>query len=484
MFTLTPQKSGPLKAPLLRYIAVEFPGAVPEQVQCLTANVMQWDENVWLMDLAPVWSYWHRQAARARQDMRLLWRQILQRSFYPESRVGDVINLKSPFSAVAATHPWLALLLLKRMKERRVTGFLTQQSDSATYLWRDMGWDVLWECADEVARHWEETRTKKFRASNFQQEKIKFTRAVKRLNLMRPLDMKHISIEEIRRRFGGWWARIWEWTWQQAADGDQFPWHSWAYPVPPQVNRHLDEAMWAWSQLEESLREDFDRLSERITDRHRVQVLRWSWVKSDASADSVLIRFRHPHSLHQERGEQRTALLQAFYQFEAWQQQQEATEEEGISPPYLVSWTISVEQSLVLAPMIQDLFGDLNEEQEGEQALSRLENELPIPLQRFDYGADWLPEYSSVPFGLGVEGVSRNAYAAAARRRPLFLYRTPQPLKEAVCRYQFVESVGERWWDGMSALTRQYFRITTRRRQDLWAYRDAQGAWWVHGIFA
>ncbi len=471
-------------APQLRYVAVELKGATPEQVQCLTAHVMQWSEDVWLMDLAPVWSYWLRQAARARLDVRLLWRQILQRALHPEARVGDVINLKSPYNAVAATHPWAALLLLKRMKERRISGFITQQSDSASYLWRDMSWDVVWENADEVALHWEALRCKKFRLSQFRQEKTKFMRAVRRLNLTRPMDMKHITMEEMQRRFGAWWAQIWGWTWRPSPQTEQFPWRAWTYPAPPQVSRHLDEAMWAWPQMEEFLRADFDRLSERITERHRVQILRWDWVKSDASTDSVLIRFRHPHSLHHERGAQQTALLQAFYQFEAWQRQQETKEEEGIIPPYLVSWSVAVEHSLVLAPMIQDLFGDLNEEQEGEQALSRLENELPIPLQRFDYGADWLPEHSSVPLGLGVDGMRRNAYAAAARRRPLFIYRTPQPLKEAVCRHQFLESVGERWWDGVPALERQYFRITTPQQQNFWAYRDVKGAWWVHGIFA
>lgn len=469
---------------MLRYVAVELPDATPEQVQCLTSHVMQWRDDVWLMDLAPVWSYWQRQAACARMDVRLLWRQVLQRALHPESLAGGVIPLQSQFRAVAATHPWLGLLLLKRMRERRLSGFLTQHSDTATHLWRDMSWDIWWECADDVAHHLEHGGAKKFRAAAYRQEKAKFMRAVRRLNLGRAVDMKHVSVEEIRRRFGFWWAEIWNWTWQAPSAEDLFPWNNWKYPQPPHVTRHLDEALWHWPNMQDLLRDDFDRLSERLTERHRVQVLRWDWVRSDASTESLFVRFRHPHALHQERGAQQTALLQAFYQFEAWQRQQASLEEEGIIPPYIVSWRLAVEQSLILQPMIQDLFAEMNEEQEGEQALSRLENELPIPLQRFDYGADWLPENSSVPLGMGVESASRGSYEATARRRPLFLYRTPQPLKEAVLRHQFLESVGERWWNGVSALERQYFRITTPQQQNLWAFRDAKGAWWVHGIFA
>lgn len=467
-----------------RYVAVELPDATPEQVQCLTSHVMQWRDDVWLMDLAPVWSYWWRQAARARMDVRLLWRQVLQRSLHPESLVGGVIPLQSPFRAVAATHPWLGLLLLQRMRERSLSGFLTQHSESATQLWRNMSWDVWWDSADDVARHWEEMGIKKFRAPGFRQDKIKLMRAVRRLNLARPIDMKHVSVEEIRRRFGAWWAEIWNWTWNTNGTEDPFPWRTWKPPQSPQVTRHLDEALWHWPNMEELLRDDLNRLSDRLTERHRVQVLRWDWVKSDASTESLFIRFRHPHALHQERGAQQTALLQAFYQFESGRRQQMAVEEEGIIPPYIVSWRLAVEQSLILVPIIQDLFDELNEEQEGEQALSRLENELPIPLQRFDYGADWLPERSSVPLGQGVDDVSRRTYQVAARRRPLFLYRTPQPLNEAVTRYQFLETVGERWWDGVSALERQYFRVTTPKQRELWAFRDAKGAWWVHGIFA
>lgn len=484
MSRLTSQKSGSVNTTMLRYVAVELPDATPEQVQCLTSHVMQWRDDVWLMDLAPVWSYWRRQAARARMDARLLWRQVLQRSLHPESLLGGVIPLQSQFRAVAATHPWLGLLLLNRMRERNLSGFLTQHSDSATQLWRNMSWDVWWDCADDVAQHWEELGIKKFRGPVFRQDKIKLMRAVRRLNLARPTDMKPISVEEIRRRFGAWWAEIWQWTWQSLLSKESFPWKAWKYPHPPHVTRHLDEALWHWSHMEEMLRDDFDRLSDRLTERHRVQLLRWDWVKSDASTESLFVRFRHPHALHQERGTQQTALLQTFYQFESWQRQQKAMEEEGIVPPYIVSWRLAVEQSLILVPIIQDLFDGLNEEQEGEQALSRLENELPIPLHRFDYGAEWLPERSSVPFGMGVGDISRRTYQATARRRPLFLYRTPQPLNESVSRYQFLESVGERWWDGGSALERQYFRITTTRQQELWAFRDAKGAWWIHGVFA
>jgi hypothetical protein len=97
-----------------------------------------------------------------------------------------------------------------------------------------------------------------------------------------------------------------------------FPWQSFTFASLLQVSRHLEEPLCEWQHLEVLLGEDFDRLCGLSSwlAGERIVSLEWRLTLRDLSHHVVPIRFRHPHSLHLEKGLHPTALLQALYAFE------------------------------------------------------------------------------------------------------------------------------------------------------------------------
>lgn len=69
--------------------------------------------------------------------------------------------------------------------------------------------------------------------------------------------------------------------------------------------------------------------------------------------------------------------------------------------------------------------------------------------------------------------------------RPLWILPSPSPLSEelaSTCRDQ-PERIESGWWDG-GDVRRDYYVVTTKRRQRLWVYQDcATREWYLHGIF-
>ncbi|HET9762325.1 MAG TPA: DNA polymerase Y family protein [Casimicrobiaceae bacterium] len=72
--------------------------------------------------------------------------------------------------------------------------------------------------------------------------------------------------------------------------------------------------------------------------------------------------------------------------------------------------------------------------------------------------------------------------------RPLWLLREPRLLPEGPGGAAFElhsgpERIESGWWEGFE-VGRDYFVGRSRRGETLWLYRDREGAWFVHGVFA
>lgn len=525
--SLKPQPAS-LANPTLAYLAVEWPWPASrssgdgethfEGLQSLTSRLMRWSDTIWLLDLTPCASYWEARARAAGGSAADLIRATLEASL---QRLGGSLR------AVFAAHPWQAALLLTHMQERRLTGVVVGPSQDARpdysgssqpslrasfgdILFKDLTWEVWWECAEQLADHLKasETTKRRFDPVRFKSQCAQLRRAVKRLGLATPYHLRALPPAQIQRRFGAVLRDMGQWAYGAPVPASEalfetgFPWQSFVFTSLPSVMRHLESPLCEWSHLESLLREDFDRLCELSSwlAGERVVSLEWQIVLPDWSRLVIPIRFRHPHSLHLEKGSHATSLLQALYAFEGSRLRPAGEDGPILHDTSILGWTLVITERLRLPPRSLGLFeptvfwvdggktgGRPDAQGADELALLQLENKLKVPLESFALRSDWLPE-DSYARGAPVssDDVGRPLQMLAAER-PLYLYRRPIPFdpKGRSCAWRFVERTMGKWWSDQGRhLQRDYYRLTDGEHKDHWVFKDTQGQAYMHGVYA
>lgn len=479
------------------FLALESDVPNPVRIMIFTPRVMQWSESVWLFDMTPCRHYWEVQAARHRVTVMTLLQKILNAHF---EVTGD--RETASFRAVAAPHPWQALLLLGHLRDRNMKGLVNRTGAFGETLHTHTPWETWFETAQQFAAHCETTGRKGFNPDRFRQRTDQMKRAVDRLGFPGPHGIAHIPVSSMQRRFGSTLADLWRWTFpvrtktretpHDALEG--FPWIGWAPPEKPQVTRHLDYPIWLWEQIEPLLREDFDRLCALNTwsAEERVTRMHWQIVLDDFSTLLVPVAFRNPHALHADRGEHVTALSQTQYGFVQAAETIRARNRELDLPDEtpMVSWKLIIEERFFLPPRIMELFEDTHTGDRYDRLLE-LENRLPVSLDRYVLRQDFLPEESFERRRNETEVSPSDSaqWMAGARHRPLFIYENPvQYEPDRTHCTEFIERTQVKWWqqppsDHMN-LYRDYYRITGRDQQTRWIYRDKDGNWFLHGIYS
>ncbi|ROT99526.1 DNA polymerase Y family protein [Marinobacter sp. R17] len=134
-------------------------------------------------------------------------------------------------------------------------------------------------------------------------------------------------------------------------------------------------------------------------------------------------------------------------------------------------------------PRGDDLFGDTGQHQEEarQHLLSRLQARLgEEALHSLALNPDHRPEqaWRATPVSSG-----RPSPARTAPRRPLWLLRQPQPLREMPCTWLAgPERISAGWWDG-ERIQRDYYIARLHSGQTGWLFRDVSGGWFIHGWF-
>lgn len=514
---------------------------IGEKLQALTPRIMVWGGDFWILDLSVCSSYWRARAKAARCDVLELVRSLLKEMF------GNIVR------AALADHPWPALLLAGQMRTRKLSGLVTCKGHFGEALLREMSWDVFWETADQLAQHFEQTAVKRFQPAAYRRQREQMKRAVKRLGMRTPWQMRDITPDAMRRRFGATIRDIWDWTFSATVgvqkkddttsmmtplfapgpDEGQifnsgFPWHGHVLESLPTVVRHLEVPVCEWSHIEELLREDLDRLCGLSSwlAGERVVSLEWRLIIRDMTHHIVPILFRHPHSLHPEKGSHKTALLQALYSFEGNMPRQDQGYEDlfnGYEAPVMpiCGWELVIKERLTIPPQSAGLFGDLitadwsGREGIDDFAVMRMENRLAVSLDSYELMADWTPEDSfsnadgvrhrmeAVVMTTGEKSASRRSMLALARQRPLYIFREPKLFDHEgnSSLREFCERTMGKWWSsartllargqGNAAIQRDYYRLTDKDQNRLWVCRrvcrageeEGGGQWFVHGIY-
>ena len=323
------------------------PSALGEVWQCLSPRLMQWEENIWMIDLEPTVSYWRHQAEKKACSLEQILQQVLEQ-LLPEANTKVVI----------ADHPWRGLLLLKRMIAKGLSGMMNLPSPIPQHLYRQVSWAIWWESARLIADHFEARKDPHFRRETYRQSVVKMVRGITRLRLDRPWQMRFIKGDKIKRRYGVILQALWSWTFHGEQVGVSFPWMPWYPKSYPKVDRNLDHSALEWGHIASYMREDFDRLCESPEWRSQDKVvgLEWCVTLTDMSCLVIPICFRHPHSLHQEANHQSTALLQSQFAFEREVQGREVVPD--LSPLGVVRWELAVTEIFSWPRKLTTLFGD------------------------------------------------------------------------------------------------------------------------------
>lgn len=140
-----------------------------------------------------------------------------------------------------------------------------------------------------------------------------------------------------------------------------------------------------------------------------------------------------------------------------------------------------------LAARAHGLFGEVPEDEDG-QLLERIRARLGDSAVTGIHGvAEHRPERA---WKRCAPGLRRLAVADDAR--PLWLLANPQPMPVAAglpCRGGPLaltagpERIESGWWDGAD-VTRDYYLARHGRGGGYWVFRDRDGAWFLHGVFA
>ena len=124
----------------------------------------------------------------------------------------------------------------------------------------------------------------------------------------------------------------------------------------------------------------------------------------------------------------------------------------------------------------------------GAQLIERLRARLgEYAVRTLELRADHRPELSggeTMAVGLATQVGNGGAHAL----RPLWLLRSPRALgtDPAAAQLKLLsgpERIESGWWDG-NDIGRDYFVGCNTRGETLWLFRERQGEWFVHGVFA
>jgi hypothetical protein len=477
---------------------------VPNQ---LTPHAMKWADDLWICDL---------------RTCLIFWRSILKQKNWCFRQLLNSFYEQNDFHIVISNNPWTGVLVARTMQERDLPGIIDLRDTFGISMIQQTSWSVWWTCLDQfidhlkINSHSKPTANIKSDLGLITPTQLRAMREItQKLNFKTPQKLATLSPSQLQRRFGKALTQIWlngfETSQSTLYSRDHFPWQTWRMPDSPTINRHLEFDINQWGVIEPLLRDDLDRLchlnSWDVTEK--IVSLEWVLTFDDMTSRPLILRFRHPHSLHQQMGSHRTALLQAYYSFCALQNKKDFIPNEApnkvlqsenlsytrceFSPLMIRSWTISAKERIHIPPQMKNLFDDQPREHER---LMELENLCSTELLHFELKSNWQPEHSfgtTLPQGHQQSLTSSfnplSDYQISASCRPLLILDRPVPFdhRGSSLLWRFTERTAIDWWhspDLNFEHLRDYYRVAQKDQKYYWIFKNQKGRCYVHGIFA
>lgn len=455
---------------------------------CLTPHVMRWSSQVYVMDLASCSHYWKQQAQGAKLELLQLYENIIARVF-------GATGL-----AVFCDHPWRGLCFSEHLQQQGISGcqYLGNRFHQQRY--RHLPWRCWFETLAHLGEHLHALKAAQFYAPVFKRKTAQLQRFVQRLELHGPYELAQADVQAISRRYSGWIARAWGWSFQPApgaTDGTDamhgFPWRPLHLREPIGCKRHLDYPVSQWDVVAPLLKDDLARLCEQPgwMRGDKINHIDWTITLFNMRRLRVAISFRHPYSLHAEAPHFKAALYQAYYAYEAMMRSlvQRDTDLDLPEDIPFVSWQLDVGHCLRLPQKVLDLFPEQLPDAAWQQIID-LQNCLPCDIEHYAIRPDFLPEQLFNDQSIGERAgydFSLHQWWRGLSQRPLFYYPQPLPIEApAASRLRFIERTADNWWrngDTQDAL-RDYYVLENGQGRMCWVFRNHAGEWYQHGLYS
>jgi hypothetical protein len=475
-----------------RYLAIIQEDLNPKELGALSPVLMAWTDDLWLIDLQSCLTYWQHQAHKVQKSLVNFLRSLLNK-ILPEDRYHAALNHQ----------PWPAILLARVMQDKALSGLLTLNSEIGRNIYHAMPWSIWLQACDEyltVCLNRQHVSAGKYSQHRTHLQRLQ--RSISRLGIRSPAQIENLPPQQIRRRFGTLIAHLWSTSFpflytqnnmkNSLEEMTAFPWESYELVEKPCRKRVLDYPLMEWDHMNRLLCEDFNALCllSSFKESECIISLEWRVVLQDLTEIPITIFFRHPHALHREAPHQRTALLQAYYQFSRLRQKLAQHYQDTDSPvPPFISWELTITGTLTVTPLESLLFHDSHD----ESKLIDLENRLPIALEAYDMQTSWVPEDAYVatskhqknPDPSQPSPAEHHSLNSAARLRPLYIHPKPRAFQQIGQSglWRFRERTMDKWWQSQrSPHSRDYYQYICQGKH-LWIFQNSAGEWYVHGIY-
>jgi hypothetical protein len=441
-------------------------------VHALSPDFMQWGENRWLISLGAVESYW---CGTSNGDLPQKLRELLDKRFHASSvtLIGQMVSYRAAF----ARNPWRALLLHSLMEDRKINGLVQEFSQAGEGLFQHLRWDHLWRIGYEVYHHLRSKGKGEKESRKLKTTLLLMEKAFSGIGIHHPENISRIPSEQIERRFSDWGLRIWEWTWWSPAEGIReiyFPWIPWLGERKYEVTHFFEHELRDWSAIENELRCDLVKLSKDMSEMLRIFGLRWTLYLEDESKFDIPVVFRYPMNLFSDLPNGKIILKHLYHSFWGTLEQVGRDDSNNLG---IKAWSVEVTKHVYAKRETRSLFHSTSDFED----IKDLETRTSVQFFRFYLSQDPWPEYSYRQ--VDSEDNHFATFLPKDQNRPLFLWKSPIPSKSPSHKL-FLERVSQRWWEKGNFGRRDYYKYRDEEGQSHWVFKDQEGIWYKHGIYA
>jgi hypothetical protein len=241
-----------------------------------------------------------------------------------------------------------------------------------------------------------------------------------------------------------------------------------------EVAHSFEHELKDWSAIENELRCDLMKLSKNMGEQLRVLELSWTLYLDDESKFNIPIIFRYPMNLFLDLPSGKTILKHLYHGFWGTLEQTGKDESNDLG---IKGWSLQLTKHVYAKKEARSLFINASRSEDVKE----LGNRISVQLFRFHLSQDPWPEYSYKQ--VDSENINFQNILPKDQSRPLFLWKSPIPSKSPSHRL-FLERVSQRWWEKGNFGRRDYYRCSDEEGQSHWVFKNQEGLWYHHGIFA
>lgn len=447
----------------------------------ISPEVMHWEKDIWIIDLGRTRRYW------------------LAASYMKECDAAEIIQVEwkkhhIPYQkAISCEHPWQGLCLLDSLPiSLKIFDF---NQNFCQNLLKTLSWTDWLSPADCLIQKLEDN-LKNSRIQRFRSKQSQLLRAMERLGMECPYDIKEADSSSMQKRFGFWVSKLWEWTFPESKTGlplfqtfhdlNEFVWLAQTPVNPPKVFRYLEYSIEAWDHIAPFLQEDFELINKKFFQQKQLSACSFTWTLELYNGEQieVVIPFRNPYAIYSDAPLFETGLTQARHQFEAWQTK---VQEEKAYSDYpeafkIVAWSLACEKSIFCNAWEQKL--STGSEQVDYLKIIELENKLPKSIDQYQSEKSFLLK-SYRPKDLETPYLETSSlWTAAGNMRPLYRYHKAIPHKSLPYKSYFLEKNTRNWWEDSHPMSynQDFYKVYSEKNWR-WFLKTSKGDFLEIGSF-